>query len=167
MVLKAHHHAAPGAVLAPEAVVADHPLHSPHGVQIQSADKVAALAVIGLVIAAQHLVAAADGEEGDAIFNGGFDLPVLAPVQIGQQHLLLEILAAADEHQVEAGQGGTAPDGQPGDAGLNAPPLQPPGHTYHIAPVAIEVQHIRVHMADFQFHKPSLTSRNRRRRSGR
>ena len=105
--------------------------------QIQRPDKIAALAVVSLVISAQHLKAAADGQEGDPVLNGGDNLPVLAPVQILQQHLLLKVLPAADKNQVKACKAGPGADGQFGDAGVYTPPLQALGQADHVAPVAV------------------------------
>ena len=158
VVFKAHHQAPAALGAAPELVVSDHALLGAHGVEIYRADEVAALAVVGLIVVPQHLVAAADGQEGDAVVDGGTDLPILAPVQILQQHLLLEVLPAADEHQVEVRKPRLGADGQPGDLSVDAPPAQAALQAQHVPPVAVEIQHVRVHMADFQFHGSLLTS---------
>ena len=73
-----------------ELIVADHALLAADRVQLQRTDKITALAVIGLVIFAEHLVPAADREEGDTVVNGGLYLLAASPVQILKQHLLLK-----------------------------------------------------------------------------
>ena len=97
MVFKAHHRKAAELFVHLVHIVADHAGLRTHGIEIQRADKVAALSVVGLVIRAQHLVAAANGEDGHAVLYSRHKLFVPAAVQILQQHLLFEVLSAADE----------------------------------------------------------------------
>ena len=104
MVLEADNDAAAGVFGAFELIVADHALLAADRVQLQRTDKITALAVIGLVIFAEHLVPAADREEGDTVVNGGLYLLAASPVQILKQHLLLKILPAADENKVDPGK---------------------------------------------------------------
>ena len=104
VVLKADYRTAAGGVGASELIVADHTLPAADCVEIHRADKVAAYMVVGFVIAAHHLVAAADRQEGHAVLDRGFYFPVLAAVQIVKQHLLLKVLPAADKHYVAVGK---------------------------------------------------------------
>ena len=160
MVFEADDNAAARGFAAFEFIVADHARFAADGIQIERADKVAALAVIGLVIAAEHLVAAADGQEGHAVCDGGSYFLRLAAVQIVQQHLLLEVLPAADEHEVEAREARRRADRQARDRAVYPAALKAASHAYDVAAVAVEIQHVGVHVAYFKFHDSSPHSQN-------
>ena len=129
---------------AGEHIVADHPLLGADGVEIERAGKVALLAVPGLVVLAQHLIAAADGEHGHTVLDGGLELSGLLPFQVVQKDLLLKILAAADEDKVAVFRVELRTDRDVYDIRLHAAPLQPPLHAKDVAAVAVEVQHVGV-----------------------
>lgn len=72
MVFKAHHRLT-AQVIALIHVVSNHSVLLPYGIEIQRTQKVALLPVPGFIVAAQNLIAAADGEEYLFILNGSLD----------------------------------------------------------------------------------------------
>ena len=155
VVFKADDHAAARAVGAAELVVADHALLRADRAEIEQPDEVAALPVEGLVVVAHHLIAAADRQEDDAVVRRGADLVGAAAVEVLEQDLLLEVLAAADEHEVKAGKGFPRAEGQARDGGAEPAPDEALLQAHDVAAVAVEVQHVGVQMADLQFHSLS------------
>lgn len=151
VVLKAHHGAAPGGFAALEGIVAYHAGIGADGIVVHCADKVALVALVGLVIVAQHLEAAADAKEGLAILHSGYDLCLFATVQVLQQDLLLKILAAANEKQVEVGKICRCAYRDLCDRAPDAPALEPLAYASDVAPVAVKVEHIGIEVANFKF----------------
>ena len=150
VVFKADDRTAAGLRQALEERVADHALLRSDGIIVDRADEVALLAVPRAVVAAEHLVAAADGQKRFAVGNGSLDLAALSGFQVGQEHLLLKVLTAADEKQVKLCKIRPLADRDLRHLGFDAAPLQTAAHTENIAPVAVEVQKVRVKMADTQ-----------------
>ena len=130
--------------IAREHIIADHTLLGADGVKIERAGKIALLAVPGLVILAQHLISAADGEHRHAVFNGGLQLGGLFTLQIVHQDLLLKVLPAADEEQITVLRGKFHPDGNRDNVRLHPAPFQPPLHTQDVSAVAVEVQNVGI-----------------------
>ena len=110
VVLEAHHRRAVQFLTA-EHIIADHAFLLPNGIEIQRPGEVALLTVPGLVIVPQHLIAAADAEEALAVLNGSFDLGGFLSLQIRQEHLLLEVLSAADKEEIVVRRPEPLPDG--------------------------------------------------------
>ena len=79
-------------------------------------------------------------------------------MQILQQYLLLKVLPAADENKVAARESVPRPDGHFRDHRINTAPFETPGEAANIAAVAVEIQHIRIHVAYLQFHKKAVLS---------
>ena len=150
MVFKADDRAAAGLRQTFKEEVADHALLRTNGVIIDRADEIALLAVPRAVVAAEHLVAAADGQKRLAVSDGGLDLVALSGFQVGQKHLLLKVLTAADEKQVELREIRLLADRDLRHLGADAAPLQTAAHAENVAPVAVEVQKVRVQVADAQ-----------------
>ena len=128
VVFKADDRAAAGLRQTLEKEVADHALLRTDGVIIDRADEIALLAVPRAVVAAEHLVAAADGQKRLAVGNGGLDLVALSGFQVGQKHLLLKVLTAADEKQVELREIRLLADRDLRHLGADAAPLQTAAH---------------------------------------
>ena len=101
---------------------------------------------------AHELVAAADAQKGRSVLRRGADVRALAAAQVLQQQPLLEVLAAADEEQVEVPQPAALAYGQLRHSAAYAAPLQALFYAEHVAPVAVEVQHVGVEVADSQLH---------------
>ena len=150
VVFKADDRTAAGLRQALEERVADHALLRSDGIIVDRADEIALLAIPRAVVAAEHLVAAADGQKRFAVGNGSLDLAALSGAQIGQEHLLLKVLTAADEKQVKLCEIRLLADCDLRHLGVDAAPLQTAAHAENIAPVAVEVQKVRVKMADTQ-----------------
>ena len=150
VVFKADNQTAAGLRQALEERVADHALLRPDGVIVDRADEITLLAVPRAVVAAEHLIAAADGQKRLAVGNGSLDLAALSGAQIGQEHLLLKVLTAADEKQIKLCEICLLADRDPRHLGVDAAPLEAAAQTQEVAPVAVEVQKIRVQMADAQ-----------------
>ena len=53
-----------------------------HGDEVERAEELEALALMGLIAVAHELVAAADAQEGLAVLDGGLDVVALARAQI-------------------------------------------------------------------------------------
>ena len=123
---------------------------------VDRADEVQLVAVPGLVILAEHLVAAADREEHLFVLDRGADLAPLAGGKVAQQHLLLKILPAADEKDIVLCDIQRLADRALLDIDPDAAVLEAALHGDDIAPVAVQVEDIRVQMADIQFHFPVL-----------
>ena len=150
MVFKADDRAAAGLRQAFKEEVADHALLRTNGVIIDRADEITLLAVPRAVVAAEHLVAAADGQKRLAVGDGSLDLAAFSGFQVGQEHLLLKVLTAADEKQVKLREICLLADRDLRHLGADAAPLQAAAHAENVAPVAIEVQKVRVQVADAQ-----------------
>ena len=73
-------------------------------------------------------------------------------MQILQQHLLLKVLPAADKEKVRPGEIVFCAERQLRDGAADAAPFQPLFHARDVAPVAVEIEHVRIQMADVQFH---------------
>ena len=141
-----------GAELRLKGEVAYHALGRADRLKVQRAQEVEALARVRLVAVTHQLVAAADAQEGLAVGHGGLDVRALAAAQIVQQQALLEVLAAADEEDVVLAQRPALAQRQLGDGAAYAAPGQALLHTQDIAPVAVEVQHVGVKVADLKLH---------------
>ncbi len=146
------------AVRLPETVdgIADHPLLRPDGIQVQRAHKVTAHTLPGLIILSQHLISAADGQNTDAVLDGraeGFRLP---GTQIGQKHLLLKVLSAADQQQVAACEVELFADPHPLNGRVDASPGKAPAHAEDIAGITVQIQDVGIEMTDIQFHSVSV-----------
>ena len=151
MVLKAHH-GLTAQVVALVHVISDHSILLAHGVEIQRAQKVALLSVPGFVVAAQNLIAAANGQKYLFIFDGSLDLRRFFAGEILEQHALLKVLAAANEKQVVFGRLQLIANGHALYITVNAPPFQTLFEARDIAPVTVKVQNIGIEMANIQFH---------------
>ena len=99
-----------------------------------------------------HLIAAADAQERFSVLNRTSDLVRLAGLQIAQQNFLFKILSASDEKQIVRGQIPVLPDFQLVHMRFNAAPFQTLFHTADIAAVTIQIQYLRIEVADVQFH---------------
>ena len=154
MVFKADDHAAARGGRAFEFIIADHAFLCADRAEVERTDKIAALAVEGLVSMAHHLVAAADREKHDAVARRRADLSVAAAVEVVEQDLLLKILAAADKDDVIARERGRRAEGHLGHLGAEAAPDKALLHTADVAAIAVEIQDIGIQMADLQFHFP-------------
>ena len=150
VVFKADDRTAAGLRQALEERVADHAFLRSDGIIVDRTDEVALLAVPRAVVAAEHLVAAADGQKRLAVGDGSLDLAAFSGFQVGQEHLLLKVLTAADEKQVKLREIRLLADRDLRHLGADAAPLQAAAHTENVAPVAIEVQKVRVQVADAQ-----------------
>ena len=150
MVFKADDCAATGLRQTFKKEVADHALFRTDGVIIDRADEITLLAVPRAVVAAEHLVAAADGQKRLAVGDGSLDLAAFSGFQVGQEHLLLKVLTAADEKHVKLREIRLLADRDLRHLGADAAPLQAAAHTENVAPVAVEVQKVRVQVADAQ-----------------
>ena len=136
----------------PEHIVADHALLCADGVHADGADEVELHAVPGLVVFAEHLVAAADGEKGLFLLDRGADVLRLAGGKVAQQHLLLEVLTAADEEDVVFVRVQRLADRAFVDIDLDAAALEAALHGDDVAAVAVQIKDVRVQMADIEFH---------------
>ena len=76
----------------------------------------------------------------------------MAPVQVLQQHLLFKVLPAADEDEIIARETFRRADGHFGDLRAEAAPAESLRQAADVAPVAVEIQYIRIKMTDFQVH---------------
>ena len=132
-------------------VVADHALFRADGVHIDRADEVELHAVPRFVILTEHLVAAADGEKHLLFFNSGADVLAL-PEARSQQHLLLEVLSAADEENVVLVHIERLTDRALVHIDADAAALQTALHRDNVAPVTVQIENVGVKMADIQFH---------------
>ena len=155
MVLKAHHLRRARQCAGREEQVADHALLCSLGVEGDGADEAALLPRVGEVVLAQQLVAAADGEHRGVVLDEAGELAGLGVCpscpEVVEQGALVEVLAAADEEEVELGQVGMVSHAHAGDARLDAAPLAALLQGDGVAPVPVEVQHIRIQMTNAQF----------------
>ena len=124
--------------------IADDALLRADGVEVHRAGIVELVAVPGAVIAAQHLVAAADGEDRLAVRRRLAQLARLAPGEVAQEHLLLEILSAAEEKEVEIRKARRFARGQRRDRAVDAAPRAALLKAENVAPVAVKVQRFGV-----------------------
>lgn len=152
VIFKADHGTAAAIRHAAEDGVADHTGLGADGIEIQSADKIAADPIVGLIVLSKHLIAAADGEDGETILNGRPDFTVLAALQIRQKYFLLEILTSADKQEIKIAQMQDVTDHDTGNLRVNAAPLQTLLHADDVSAVSVQVQYVRIEMTDSQFH---------------
>lgn len=148
MVLKAHD----ASELGLEGEVAYHALLGTLGGEVEHVHARAADARGRVVVVAHELIAAADAEEGGPVLGCGADVRALAATQVLQQQALLKVLAAADEEEVKAAQRPALAYRQLRYRAAYAAPLQALFYAQHVAPVAVEVQHIGVEVANTQLH---------------
>ena len=152
VVFKADYGTAAAIRHAAEDGVADHTGLGADGIEIQRADKIAADPVVGLIVLSKHLIAAADGENGEAVLNGCPDFTILAALQIRQKYFLLEILPSADKQEIKIAQMKDITDHDTGNFGVNAAPLETLLHADDVSAVPVEVQYVGIEMTDSQFH---------------
>ena len=150
MVLKADNCAAAGGSAALKREVSDHALPGADGIEVDRADEIALLTVPCLIVITEHLIPAADGKNGFAVLDGGFQLAVLSAAEIGEQNLLLKVLSAADEDEIESRKVRRIAGADLGDLGLESAPLQTAAEAQDVAAVAVEVQEIGIQVADLQ-----------------
>ena len=139
VVFKADHDTAAAIRHATEDGVADHTGLGADGIEIQSADKIAADPVVGLIVLSKHLIAAADGEDGETILNGRPDFTVLAALQIRQKYLLLEILPTADKQEIKIAQMQDITDHDTSNFRVNSTPFQALLHADNVSAVPVEI----------------------------
>ena len=82
----------------------------------------------------------------------GADVLRAPGAEIGEKHGLFKVLPAADEKKIVFRSFQLLPDGDLVDVHINAPPGKALAHTQNVAPVAVKIEHVRVQMADVQFH---------------
>ena len=152
VILKADHDGAAALGRCAVHVVADHALFRADGVHIDRTDEVELHAVPRFVILAEHLVAAADGEKHLLLLNSGADVLALAGGEVAQQHLLLEVLSAADEENVVLVHIERLTDRALVHIDADAAALQTALHRDNVAPVTVQIENVGVKMADIQFH---------------
>ena len=127
------------------------------GVVRQGAEALNALALSGIVILADELIAAADGQAYAATLNVFDELVALGRKVFGDDFLLV-VLAAADEEKVKIVGVERFLQADEGCFNVVAFLLREILQHQQIAIVAIGVQEIAIKMADAQFHiaMPSL-----------
>ena len=104
------------------------------------------------IIIPQHLISAADGENGFPIFDGRDKAFIFTSVQIFKKDLLLKVLTSAKEEQIKLRKRLRFADREICDRNINSTPHEPVFYADNIARVPIEVQNIGVQMTYFQFH---------------
>src|SRR5205814_9825214 len=121
--------------------VADEPPRAGDADRIEEADSWQGLGVVRTVLVAKELVAAADGEQGRAVFDRGAKRLTLRPPQIAGDGGLLLVLAAAPEEEIDVGRDRLT-DADLAHFGRDAPPPGATAERDDVAPVAIDV-HLR------------------------
>src|SRR4051812_15992784 len=138
--------------LALEQDVADHAPVAGNGLVREDAGARLLASVLVAVEAAEQLVAAADGEQGGAVVERRTER-IGARGEVGRDESLLAILAAADvEEIVVAGDERIA---EPDRANLELVPApsRPPREHGHVAAIGVDVQVVRVQVADDDLHR--------------
>ena len=136
--------------------IADHSVLCADGIVIYSADEIAHLTVPCLVVAAQHLISAADSEECLAVCNRRLNLICLAACKIPKQYLLLKVLSAADKEYIKISEFSAFTYGYFCDTALYIAPLKTLFHTYYIALISVKIENVGIQVAYFKFHLISL-----------
>ena len=152
VVFKSDHDAAAALRSETKGEIAYHPIRRALGGQVDDPGVFAHLPVGGAVSGAEQLVSAADAQKRLAVFGRRADVRGPAGAEIRQEHRLLKILTSADKKQVVGRQIVPYAQRELGDLKADAPPFQPAAHAQDIAPVSVEIQHIRVQMTDLQLH---------------
>ena len=99
----------------------------------------------------QQLIAAAHGDDRAAVLHICFEI-LLDALQFLTDDPLLPIGAAAQQYDVQLLEGDGILQQELPHFRLHAAPFQPLFHARDVAPVAVKIEHVRVQMADVQFH---------------
>ena len=156
VVFEAHHLGCAVDGIRSEDHVADEAPLARLGEQRQGTEEVHARAVGAHVVLAEQLVSPAYGQDRHVSLDGlaqASRLRAGAPdAEIVHEGVLVEVLAAAYEKEVELGKIGVLAGAQPHDLALDATPRATPLQRDGVAPVSVEVQDVRIEMADFDVH---------------
>ena len=152
VVFKPDDDAAAGLFAEPVGIVADEPLVGAFGRKVQNAGIVAPLSGRRAVAVAQKLIPAADAEKRFPVLRRGADVLRAPGAEIGEKHGLFKVLPAADEKEIVPGEIVRRAERQLRNGAADAAPFQPLFHARDVAPVAVKIEHVRVQMADVQFH---------------
>src|SRR5438132_8089444 len=140
--------------------VANVPLWAGHAADVKQTGAGQLLTLDGGVALAQQLIAAADRQQRRAVFDGLADSLAFLTQEIGRDHRLLAILAAAEEDQVCLGRIERVSQGQLLDFELDTPPLRSTPERQHVAAIAIDAHQVRV-----EVNEPNLPRSHARTRS--
>ena len=152
VVLKANDNRAAGKIGAAKSVVSNHSTGTAHSVKVHSTQKIASMTGGIQIIVSQHLISAADGENGFPIFDGRDKAFIFTSVQIFKKDLLLKVLTSAKEEQIKLCKRLRFADREICERNINSTPHEPVFYADNIARVPIEVQNIGIQMTYFQFH---------------
>ncbi len=152
VVFKPDNDAAAGRFTEPVGIIADEPVIGAFGRKVQNAGIVAPLPGGRSVAVAQKLIPAADAEKRFPVLRRGTDVLRAPGAEIRKKHGLFKVLPAADEEKVIPGEIVFCAERQLRDGAADAAPFQPLFHARDVAPVAVKIEHVRVQMADVQFH---------------
>src|SRR6185312_9650810 len=135
------------AQLAVDGDVADHPRRSRLGDEVDEAGAADLVSLVAAVVVPEHLVAAADGEHPGAVVDRG-PQPVGAADEVVLDQELIAVLAAADVVEVGLGQrvARAAADRREAEPA----PLAPRPQDGDVAAVGVDVQVLRIEVADAQ-----------------
>ena len=119
-----------------------------HRMQVDQPQPGQLFALGGHVVLAQQLVAAADRQYHGAAVDGAPNRVHLVLGRVFEDQLLIPILAAAPEDQIDPGEvwGRPSPDGVDGDR--NAPPFGSLGQGQDVAPITVDIHLVGVEMRD-------------------
>ena len=152
VVFKPDNRAAAGHLPETESIVPDHPLLPPDRVEINCSQKLAFLTFCCLIIMSHHLIAAADTQKCPSVFQRRPYIRAFLCAQILQQYLLIEILSSANEEKVISSQAIWVPQFYIVYSASDSAPFQPLLQAEDVTSVSIQVEHVRIEVADFQFH---------------